>query len=59
MAVVSKIITRADPVEAVYQKSGVSRVGSAGLVEQVIKELCDTLALGETVKLSGFSVFIV
>ncbi len=54
-----KTITRADLSEAVYQKVGLSRTGSAALVESVLSEICDCLAKGETVKLSSFGSFLV
>jgi integration host factor subunit alpha len=54
-----KTVTRADLSEAVYQKVGLSRTESAELVERVLGEICDTLAAGETVKLSSFGSFIV
>jgi integration host factor subunit alpha len=54
-----RTITRADLCEAVYQKLGLSRAESAELVETVLKEVSDTLATGETVKLSSFGSFIV
>jgi integration host factor subunit alpha len=54
-----RTITRADLCEAVYQKLGLSRAESAELVETVLKEISDTLATGETVKLSSFGSFIV
>jgi integration host factor subunit alpha len=54
-----KTVTRADLAEAVYQKGSLSRAEAADLVEQVIRKLCDTLAVGETVKLSSFGVFTV
>jgi integration host factor subunit alpha len=54
-----KTITRADLSEAVYQKVGLSRTESAELVERVLGEICDSLAAGETVKLSSFGSFIV
>ena len=54
-----KTVTRADLAEAVYQKGSLSRAEAADLVEQVIRELCDTLAVGETVKLSSFGSFLV
>jgi integration host factor subunit alpha len=41
------------------QRVGLSRAESARLVEQVLKEIADSLAHGETVKLSGFGSFIV
>jgi integration host factor subunit alpha len=53
----SRKVTRMDLAEAVYQTVGLSRHKSAELVEQVIGEICDTLATGETVKLSSFGVF--
>ena len=55
----SKTVTRVDLSEAVYQKVGLSRAESARLVEGVLGEICDSLAAGETVKLSGFGTFMV
>lgn len=52
-------ITRADLCEAVYQKLGLSRAESSDLVETVLREISDTLAKGETVKLSSFGSFVV
>jgi integration host factor subunit alpha len=52
-------VTRADLCEAVYTKLGLSRAESAELVEMVLREISDTLAAGETVKLSSFGSFIV
>ncbi|MCG6121431.1 MAG: integration host factor subunit alpha [Microvirga sp.] len=54
-----KTVTRADLCEAVYQRVGLSRTESAQLVEAVLGEICDTLASGETVKLSSFGSFVV
>jgi integration host factor subunit alpha len=54
-----RTITRADLCEAVYQKVGLSRTESAQLVELVLKEMSDTLARGENVKLSSFGTFAV
>ena len=54
-----KTVTRADLCEAVYQKVGLSRTESAQLVEPVLSEMCDSLADGETVKLSSFGSFVV
>ncbi len=54
-----RTVTRADLSEAVYQKVGLSRTESAALVELVLDELCDCLALGESVKLSSFGSFVV
>ena len=55
----SRTITRADLAEAVYQKVGLSRAESAELVETVLREVSDTIARGENVKLSSFGSFIV
>jgi integration host factor subunit alpha len=54
-----KNITRADLTEAVYSSVGLTRAEAADLVEQVLEGICDTLATGETVKLSGFGIFTV
>lgn len=54
-----RTVTRADLSEAVYQKVGLSRSESAALVEQVLGEVCDCLARGETVKLSSFGSFMI
>ncbi len=55
----ARTITRADLSEAVYQRVGLSRTESAELVEMVLSEIADTIARGETVKLSSFGSFIV
>jgi integration host factor subunit alpha len=55
----SRTITRVDLTEAVYQTVGLSRKESAILVEMVLGEIADTLAMGETVKLSSFGSFVV
>ena len=52
-----KTVTRADLAEAVYQKVGLSRSESAGLVEAVLEEICQAAIRGETVKLSSFGTF--
>lgn len=54
-----KTLTRVDLCEAVYQKVGLSRTESAELVEMVIDTICDTVAKGESVKLSSFGSFLV
>ena len=55
----SNNVTRVDLYEAVYQKVGLSRSQSLALVELVLKEITDTLAKGQTVKLSSFGSFLV
>ena len=54
-----RTITRAELSEAVYQRIGLSRTESSELVELVLREISDTLAAGETVKLSSFGSFVV
>jgi integration host factor subunit alpha len=56
---VGKAITRVDLGEAVRQKLNFSRAESAELVGQVLGEVCDCLATGEDVKLTGFGLFAV
>ena len=53
-----KTLTRVDLAEAVYRKLGLSRTESADLVEAVINAICDSVAKGETVKLSSFGSFV-
>ena len=52
-------LTRADLADAVYQRVGLSRAESSALVELVLKEMSDTLASGESVKLSSFGSFLI
>ena len=55
----SNTVTRAQLSEAVYQAVGLSRNESAQLVESILAEICDSLAQGETVKVSSFGSFSV
>jgi len=52
-------VARADLIEAVYRKVGLSRAESAALVGLVFKEITDCLVGGEPVKLSSFGSFVV
>ncbi len=52
-------ITRVDLTEAVYQQAPVTKEHAAELVHQVLEEICSTLKMGETVKLTSFGVFTV
>ena len=52
-------VTRVGLAEAVYRRVGLSRKESASLVEMVLDEMTEHLAMGETVKLSSFGSFIV
>lgn len=51
-------LTRADLAEALHRQVGLSRADSAQLVEQILDKLCDSLAQGENVKISGFGTFV-
>jgi integration host factor subunit alpha len=52
-----KTVTRVELYDAVYWKVGLSRSESSALVELVLKEISDSVARGETVKLSSFGTF--
>lgn len=54
-----KTVTRVELYDAVYRKVGLSRSESSALVELVLKEISDTVAKGEAVKLSSFGTFTV
>ncbi len=58
MVMSDKTLTRADLAEAVYQEVGLSRQESADLVQSVLGMVSDTLASGESVKLSSFGSFL-
>jgi integration host factor subunit alpha len=51
-----KTITRADLIEAIHQRIGLSRIKCGELLELVLKEITD-LEHRETVKLSSFGSF--
>lgn len=51
-------LTRADLSEALHRQVGLSRADSSRLVEQVLDLLCDALAKGDNVKISGFGTFV-
>jgi len=59
MPSVGKAVTRVELYDAVYRKVGLSRSESSALVEVVLKEISDSVARGETVKLSSFGTFAV
>src|SRR3954452_25148203 len=52
-------MTKADIVEALYEKVGFSKKEAADLVEMVFDSLKDTLAKGQKIKISGFGNFVV
>ncbi len=51
-------LTRADLAESLHQEVGLSRSDSADVVEQILVEMCEALARGENVKISGFGTFV-
>ena len=54
-----KAVTRVGLYDAVYRKVGLSRSESSALVELVLTEISESVARGETVKLSSFGTFTV
>jgi len=52
-----KTLTRMDLSEAVFRDVGLSRNESAQLVESVLAHISDSLASGESVKISSFGTF--
>lgn len=52
-------MTKADIVEALYEKVGFSKKEAADLVELVFDTLKSTLAQGQKIKISGFGNFVV
>jgi integration host factor subunit alpha len=51
-------LTRADLADSVHSSLGLSRADSAQLVESLLSHMCDALADGENVKISGFGSFV-
>ena len=52
-------MTKADIVEALYEKIGISKKEAADLVELVFDTLKTSLAQGQKIKISGFGNFVV
>ncbi len=52
-------MTKADIVEALYEKVGFSKKEAADLVELVFDTLKTTLGKGQKIKISGFGNFVV
>ncbi|MGC1859584.1 MAG: integration host factor subunit alpha [Methylocystis sp.] len=50
-------VTRADLADAVVRRIGLSRVGSAGIVDAVLTEIIDVIVSGESLKLHSFGSF--
>ena len=51
-------LTRADLAEVINRKMGFSRAESLAMVETILDQMCDALADGENVKISGFGTFL-
>jgi integration host factor subunit alpha len=51
-------LTRADLAESLHKRIGLSRADSSRMVEQILTTMCDALAAGENVKISGFGTFV-
>ena len=51
-------LTRADLAEALHRQVGLSRAESSGVVEQVLRHMCEALSHGDNVKISGFGTFM-
>ena len=55
----TKTLTKADIIEAVYEKVGFSKKEASDIVELLFDTLKTTLENGEKVKISGFGNFVV
>lgn len=51
-------LTRADLAEIINRKMGFSRAESLDMVEAILAKMCDAMAEGENVKISGFGSFV-
>lgn len=51
-------LTRADLAESINRRVGLSRADSLTMVEGILRHMCEALANGENVKISGFGTFL-
>lgn len=51
-------LTRADLAESINRRVGLSRADSLEMVESILRHMCDSLADGGNVKISGFGTFL-
>lgn len=58
MRAVTATLTRAEIAEQVHNEIGLSRADAAMLVERILHHMCESLAQGENVKISGFGTFV-
>lgn len=54
----TETLTRAAIAEAIHRDIGLSRAESLDMVESVLQHMCEALAQGENVKISGFGTFL-
>jgi integration host factor subunit alpha len=54
----TETLTRAAIAEAIHTKLGLSRAESLGMVETILRLMCESLSNGENVKISGFGTFL-
>ena len=52
-------MTKADLVELIYERTGLSKKEAGEIVEEVFAIVTDKLREGEKVKISGFGTFVV
>lgn len=55
----AETMTKAEIVEAIYEKIGFSKKEAADIVELVFETIKGTLEKGEKIKISGFGNFVV
>lgn len=51
-------LTRANLAESLHKQVGLSKAESSKLVESILEHICDSLAKGQNVKISGFGSFL-
>ncbi|MAL27218.1 MAG: integration host factor subunit alpha [Croceicoccus sp.] len=51
-------LTRADLADVIHRKVGLSRAESLDMVENILGHMCNAMADGENVKISGFGTFL-
>ncbi|HKX76921.1 MAG TPA: integration host factor subunit alpha [Novosphingobium sp.] len=54
----SETLTRAAIADAIHRKLGISRAEALGMVESILGHICQSLANGDNVKISGFGTFL-
>ena len=51
-------LTRADLAERLHRDIGLSRAACADMIERVLELMCEAMADGQNVKISGFGTFV-